>query len=288
MRDGKILNNAPLTQTTDVKKLVKISYGMNSCTKRKLEQRLEFLQFLTRNTTGSINGSLNIFYLSSLMGYFESLIPEKLNLKALAKSQVITSYLISSYKGYRHLRGLPVNGQRTWTNGWSSYRTNYTLRNFKLESARKFYGNISYADIKTAFLAEQTNLIWKQQWYQIWKKIATNRSVKASTKNKKSNKPDVLLMSKGHIFLPLIKKDMTKKQKTRYDQSIFACGYRVGFSKNLLKELTKYNAVSGDSNVALLGSSAVKKKKQKKKTNDQKTKQIKHKQKKQKKKSIWD
>jgi len=209
-----------------------------------------------------------------LITLFKLKIPEFTSLKNIVKFNVILLNSINSYKGYRHLKGLPVNGQRTWSNGWSSYRNNHTLRSFKIELAKKYYGNIAYADIKIAFLAEQTNLLWKQQWYKLWKQTATTRFFKVlKSTNKKSSKPDLLLMAKGNIFLPSLKKDLTKKQKTNFDKSIFACGYRVGFTKILLKDLMKFNTQSNDGIQSSLFSTNKKNlKKQKKKNKENKKK----------------
>jgi hypothetical protein len=114
------------------------------------------------------------------------------------------------------------------------------------------------------------------------------RNIKSSQKNiKKSSKPDLLLMAKGNVFLPSLKKELTKKQKTNFDKSIFACGYKVGFTKILLKDLMKQtNQTSNTVLTSTLYNSTAKKKKIKKKNIDDKTKKLKHKQKKQKKKSV--
>lgn len=284
MRDGKFINGTNLYLLNSLEQNTYKQYGIGLTTLNVLQQRLEFF----KKTSFKDSSSLMQFKYSVFLNTLLARIPFNLNLKFIFKTNIITLHLINSYKGYRHLRGLPVNGQRTWSNGWSSFRSNYTLRFFKLDLSKKFYGNVSYADIKVAFLAEQTNLLWKNQWYQIWKKISANRSIGSKAKKlKRTQKPDLLLMAKGHIFLPLLKRDLTKKQKTRYDQSLFACGYRVGFTKELLKDVYKTN-VEGISSKSVLLQPETRNKKQKKKSSDLKIKQIKHKQKKQKKKSVWD
>ena len=237
MRDGKILNNTSLSNINSIKQFTDKSYGFSEFANFKLQKRIECdtNRFLRTNNSPLINiWSQQRF--ATFLEFVEKKTPTKLALKDLNNLNVIILNFISSYKGYRHLRGLPVNGQRTWSNAWSSYRSNHILRNFKLEVAKKYYGNISYADMKIAFLAEQTNILWKQQWYSIWKKISKTRLAKTTQQqNKKTNKPDLMLMAKGQVFLPSIKKELTKKQKTKLDQSLFACGYRIGFTKLLLK-----------------------------------------------------
>merc|ERR1712023_4382 len=52
----------------------------------------------------------------------------------LKKLKIIRLYLIKSYKGKCHALGKPVNGQRTWSNAWSSYKNNLILRKFISET----------------------------------------------------------------------------------------------------------------------------------------------------------
>ncbi len=46
-------------------------------------------------------------------------------------------YLIKSYRGKSHFLGKPVNGQRTWSNGWTSFNHNLVLRSFILKTLSK-------------------------------------------------------------------------------------------------------------------------------------------------------
>lgn len=55
----------------------------------------------------------------------------------LKRLRIIRFYLIRSYRGWCHALGKPVNGQRTWSNAWSSYKSNRILRAFILETTRK-------------------------------------------------------------------------------------------------------------------------------------------------------
>jgi len=59
------------------------------------------------------------------------------NYRDLKRMNIIRLYLIRSYKGWCHALGKPVRGQRTWSNAWSSYKYNRTLRKFILETTRK-------------------------------------------------------------------------------------------------------------------------------------------------------
>jgi len=48
----------------------------------------------------------------------------------LKRLKIIRQFLLKTYKGRSHSLGKPVRGQRTWSNAWSSYRYNTTLRFF--------------------------------------------------------------------------------------------------------------------------------------------------------------
>ena len=55
----------------------------------------------------------------------------------LKRLNIIRLYLTRTYRGWCHALGKPVRGQRTWSNGWSSYKYNKILRKFILETTRK-------------------------------------------------------------------------------------------------------------------------------------------------------
>lgn len=54
----------------------------------------------------------------------------------LHRINIVRLYLIKSYRGYCHVLGKPVRGQRTWSNSWNSYNLNKSLRNFIAETRR--------------------------------------------------------------------------------------------------------------------------------------------------------
>lgn len=55
----------------------------------------------------------------------------------LIRLNILRLYLIRSYKGKCHALGKPANGQRTWSNAWSSYKNNNLLRNFISETQKE-------------------------------------------------------------------------------------------------------------------------------------------------------
>jgi small subunit ribosomal protein S13 len=90
-------------------------------------------------------------------------VPENKSLKKKMIFNIFMLDLINSYRGLRHAFGLPVRGQRTWTNAWSVYRSNLALRQFKIKLSKRLYTSITINELNIAYLAEQINSLWKLQ-----------------------------------------------------------------------------------------------------------------------------
>lgn len=54
-------------------------------------------------------------------------------LKEVDRFNVIRLYLIRSYRGKAQALGKPSHGQRTWSNAWTAYNYNRTVRAFVAE-----------------------------------------------------------------------------------------------------------------------------------------------------------
>lgn len=89
----------------------------------------------------------------------------------LKRLNIIRLYLIRTYRGWCHALGKPVRGQRTWSNGWSSYKYNKTLRKFILETTRKM---------------ASTKKIEKINYRLVRKKYATKEKKKTTSVKKKN------------------------------------------------------------------------------------------------------
>ena len=113
--------------------------GLGKYFKRLVSFRLELSDSVDTNVTDvsffkkkykrEIIGFLNRFY--SQVASVNDILP------TLQRLNIIRLYLIKSYKGKCHALGKPVNGQRTWSNAWSSYKINKILRKFISESKMK-------------------------------------------------------------------------------------------------------------------------------------------------------
>lgn len=149
------------------------------------------------------------------------------------KVGIYFSDLIQSFKGWRHLKGLPTNGQRTWSNGWTCYKSNTTLREHKLSTAKSFYGRGYKADIKVSFMAEHINWLWKKQWPWEW---AYSRQVVFKVFRKNPYKFQIDLFSIASCLLGSLKPNNPKQGKKKKK---LLTGY-VGFDKNFTKLYARY------------------------------------------------
>lgn len=81
----------------------------------------------------------------------------------LKKLRIVRLYLIKSYRGRCHALGKPVNGQRTWSNAWSSYKSNLLLRKFISETKSNLDKNkspekINYKLIKKKYITKRKKI----------------------------------------------------------------------------------------------------------------------------------
>lgn len=275
-----IFNGKVIDSESSLYNNVYFTYGLKKKTLKVLTERMEI-----DNNTQVKNLSKAEWELYTEIIY--SVVPFKCNILKRTTFNIFMLDLITTYRGWRHSRGLPVRGQRTWTNAWSCYKSNWVLRNFKLILAKKKYGNIPIRDIRTASLAEYVNLTWKQQWGYEW--LAAKNSRLRFKGNKNTIKIDIYAMANYQVMHPLKLKNLSKKQKQSFKKNYFSLGFEPGFTKPLLMEL--YNLINSDEpkNQDLSSSSLIMKDGRSSKKNSPKKKtEINKKKKEKKKKSVWD
>ncbi len=197
--------------------------------------------------------------LTSFFNLLFDIIPFKKSFKLKFLINIFFLDIISSYRGWRHSKGLPVRGQRTWSNAWNSYRTNLNLREYKISLVKRLYGNLPVNELNVAYLAEQVNLLWKLQWEQEWKE-AKKRRVVSLKKGSNVSKIDLYSMSQGMVGDYSKKGDKAKKQKN-IRKSSFTLGFDPGFTKALLKGRTADNKKGSGRTVVVLNSGENKAKK---------------------------
>lgn len=147
-----ILYNGHLQRfNTTFKYLFKESGGFSYAIKSLLIKRFE-LNPLRKNPALPVN-SLEEHFPSSLNIFFSKFSSVNSRWRDLYYRHVIRLYLIKTTRGRSHALGKPCRGQRTWSNAWSAYNNNNTVRSFigayqKLTSANKKEEKINYKLIK--------------------------------------------------------------------------------------------------------------------------------------------
>jgi hypothetical protein len=207
------------------------SFGFNLSTLSTLEKRFEIFKKFNFDSYKSFNLNFLILFLTKI-------IPTHSDLKKKYTLNIFFLDVISSYRGWRHSKGLPVRGQRTWSNAWSPYRSNLTLRLFKLNLARKLYGNVPASEINLAYLAEEINVLWKLQWNEEWK-VAKKKRLHIQKKSRIPYKIDLYAMSQGQLNTAGKSKKASKSSKKLSDNKSLTLGFDVGFTKMILKETSK-------------------------------------------------
>jgi len=221
LKGGKFFNN----------KQIFYNFKLNDFLEKKIDGfKKSSINFLEQRLEISTNCSINLYKNSKwliLNNLLDNIIP---NNKTLKKRRLINIYFldfIGSYRGYRHSFGLPVNGQRTWTNAKTVFSSNCLLRNYKLNSFKKSLLNLPLNDVNNAFYLEQLNFLWKSQWELEWFFAKKKRLIDLK-KSRGYIKFDVNTLSK-------INPNVKDKKK----QSLFSIGFDPGFTKFILKNNIK-------------------------------------------------
>lgn len=157
-----------------------------------------------------------------------SIVPDNKDLKRRGVFNIFMLDLINSYRGLRHAFGLPARGQRTWSNAWSSYRSNLTLRQFKIRLSKRLYTSITINELNIAYLAETINNLWKLQWDNEWKKAKRHRQVQAK-KSRNLYNVDLKAIASANVSV------RDEKKKANY-----VIGFDPGFTKYVLKQSIRF------------------------------------------------
>jgi ribosomal protein S13 len=166
--------------------------------------------------------------------------PVMSSIKRRALVTIFSYHIVGNYRGWKYIRNLPINGQRTWTNAWTAYRCNILLKALILKRGKKFYGNLQKSEIYTAYMAEYVNLKWKTHWYPQW---AYGRALRIFDRRQKHlYKIDLYSMAKGHIVTKKRFDKLTKKQKAQHNTHNHTLGFSPGFTIGLLRRLFKLRA----------------------------------------------
>lgn len=283
MIEGNVFNGKLYNTGDNLMLILLACKGFKRSLLRTVKTRLEFINYDTLYQKD--------IHFAVLKPLVKNLIPSN----AIYESRYILNIylldLLTKYKGWRHSRGLPVHGQRTWSNAWTSYKLNNLLKQLRVKKGKKMYGNLPVSEIYTAQLAEQVNIMWQNQWYEEWLAAKNNRLKSKSHRN--VIKTDLYSMAQGNVMSPIKFEKLSKKQQQSYNQNHFSLGFDAGFTKPLLKELYDLRSTGkkfGKASSVILhkNESSSKRGGLKKKKVDLKAKKAAHVAKKKSKKSIWD
>lgn len=242
MKDFFYLNGFVFTKQTDFFLCKDNIYGWKDFTFNLIYQRFEKPYNAFNNIVSDKETEWNKF--KSILSTF---FPQKKELKKKYALNIFFLDFLNTYRGLRHSKGLPVRGQRTWTNAWSVYRSNLTLRNYKLDLAKRIYGNLSSNTVSVMYLAEQMNYIWKLQWKKEWRQARNKRLILMYNEYNNLFKIDLNLMSKG--FLDGFDKKNMSKKKQYGNKNTFTLGFEPNFVAYYLdpnkanKEKSKFQLV---------------------------------------------
>ena len=155
--------------------LFKLTPGLNRLAKKTILNKLELACTVDVNTTPVPDFTLK--YKRELIGflnyYYSQTTSVNETIKEVHKFNVIRYYLIHSYRGKCHALGKPVNGQRTWSNAWSSFNSNLILRKFISETKKNLQKNqkeekINFRLIKKKNAYEQKKIKKVKEKKLIW------------------------------------------------------------------------------------------------------------------------
>ena len=76
--------------------------------------------------------------------------------------------MLGLYKAWRHCKGYPVNGQRTWSNGKSCTKNNNFLKTYRLKQMQTAFGSRKKSNYAILVQAEAVNKLWLKTWPFEW------------------------------------------------------------------------------------------------------------------------
>lgn len=216
----------------------KKNYGISVFLLKYIEQRIE-------NTTNIHINNLNKNELEHFLLYIYFIIPYKFSFFKKKVINIVLLDLITCYRGWRHFKGLPVRGQRTWSNAWSVYKSNNIMRNFKLKCAKRYYTNVPFKQANIAYTAEYVNLLWERQWYNEWLSAKHSRLTYKGYKG--GMRIDLYSMYNYQVMHPDKLNNLSKKQKQAFKKNYFSLGFEPGFTKALLNSVFNSIDINEDS-----------------------------------------
>ena len=282
MLNNFVYNSKLFFDDITIRNFIKSNFGLKNIFYYNLKKRFEKITFNQINDFQ--NFEKEIFY-----NYIYIIIPLNSDIFKKKFFNILILDSLTTYKGWRHFKGLPVRGQRTWTNSWSTYKSNNILRQFRLKNSKFYYNNAPLKESNIAYTAEYVNTLWKIQWMDEWVSAKAGRLKFKG--HPSSMKIDLYSMANYQVMHPLKLKNLSKKQKQSFKKNYFSLGFDPGFTKFLLQNIFHTGSDNPDfnlskSSIVLRDERLNKKKKQLKKKSEAPVKKLNNEKKK--KKSVWD
>lgn len=184
----------------------------------------------------------DILYFNLFFSCMEFYLFRRLQFKNLVLSYLLITDICCCYKTYRHIFGLPVNGQRTWSNANTTYYNNLLLRQHKLKKFHYYVNDTKPLSLKKVFLCEYINLFWKKNFFLEWVSVRRRRKL-VEQKNffSKINIDFNFLVNSNieHYYSRSIffKKKKSHRKKRKFSKNSFNIGWNFGFSRKYLNSI---------------------------------------------------
>ena len=126
------------------------------------------------------------------------------------------------------LRGLPSNGQRTWSNASTSKTCNRFLQRHKLGLSKLFFSGVDSNELLLASSAEQINMLWRRQWYREW--LYSRSSIRRQLRGRRGSfRLDLTATAAG--WLGDLRRDNPKLGKKKKKMLTGSIGFDPGFTR---------------------------------------------------------
>jgi ribosomal protein S13 len=152
MREGQVFNGNLIQPNYSIEHFLNLNYGLGLVFKNIFKLRFESDLGITIKDLNNVQ--FNIF-----IKLLYNVVPKRSSLKKRCILNLYLLDLITSYRGWRHFKGLPTRGQRTWSNASTASRCNTLLRNYRVKISHRCYGNLPLHEVSIAVAAEQINLV---------------------------------------------------------------------------------------------------------------------------------
>ena len=145
-------------------------------------------------------------------------------------AQLLFWDMLSLYKAWRHLKGYPVNGQRTWSNGVSCTKNNQKLKQHRLLQFKQVFGAKRKLNYVTLIQCEAMNKLWLKTWPAEWLQ-AHIHAIKSKSRKSPTIPIDIANLAKGVTTGYLRRGEAEKWNKSKKALKTVTIGLPLYFSR---------------------------------------------------------